>query len=318
MQPVYPPQPSINTMIPLPQPLSFKSSTSSRVVDHDYLEAAEAAEAAEATNPPVKSDWTHWIQPYRHTRRSILLIRALLNEHFGLPTETISIVLDYADCWISTTAEVAANPHHFWDQHDIITTPPLGTDVIDPASGSKQPQVPLRGLNPCREIRVRMQVKSIQKKKEEVWSNHYIPSNWHSKPPGNRPFIMGVVWKDDSEVEGASERGNRDRVFDVSHLPSVLRAAGHDWERPMNVYGKYRDMGPPDLYAWSIPVVEETLEKDKEEQKEVIWRWTDRSAGGDLIRALRAGDSLQLRTNHYVFGWGTVINRMEVEVLYTI
>ena len=315
IQPVHPPQPSINTMIPLPQPLSFKSSTSTYVDDHEELKAAEAAKTA---NPPVKSDWTHWVQSYRHTRRSILLVRTLLNEHFGLPTETISIVLDYAGYWVSTTIEIAANPNPFWGRNDLITMPPLGTDVIDPASGSKQPQVSVRGLNPCREIRVRMQVKPIQRKKEEVWSNHFIPTDWQSKPPGNRPFIMGVVWKGDNEAEDAPERRNRNQVFDVSHLSSVLRAEGHDWERPLNIRGKYRDMGPPDPYTWSIPVVEEALEKDKEEEKEVIWRWTDKSAGGDLVRALRAGDSPQLRANHHVFGWGTVINRMKVEVLYTI
>ena len=317
MQAVHPPQPSIHTMVSLPQPLCFKSSTSSAVVDHENLETAEPVENA---SPPVESEWPTWILPYRHTRRSILLIRALLNEHFGLPTETISIILDYADCWVSTIAELAANPRPLLGQNTIITMPPLGTHVIDPASRSKQPQVRVRGLHPCREIRIRMQVKHVR---EEMKSIPYTSfpchlAGWRYMPPGDKIFIMGVLWKNEDEVEGAPKRGNRDQVFDVSHLPSVLRAEGHDWERPLNIRGRYLDKGPPDMYAWSIPVVEEPLVKDKGETMEVVWRWTDRSAGGDLIRALKAGDSPQLCTNHHVAGWGTVVHKMEVEVLYAI
>lgn len=265
---------------------------------------------------------------HRHTIGCILQVRSIFHTDFGLPAEIISIILDHAAYWVSSITVLPVTPQLIWGGVTLIRTPPLGIVDSRKKSENKQLESLVRGLNPCREIRVNLKGNSVRRKVD--WIRSFAPTNLHSQTPGNRPLVMSVFWG--LEGKNVSGRGEPDRIFEAPNFPSVIYIESEQWHIPRILYlqselhHEIEGCDQPDrprieeqkASSWSIPVFEGTLSRAKEEEKAVVWRWTDRNAGGDLLRALRVGDSLELRSNHPVFGWGTFVSYMEIEILYAM
>lgn len=247
----------------------------------------------------------------QHTTGCVLSVRALLHKHFNLPAEIISIILDHAAYWVCTTTTEHFNSETFalTANYKLIATSPLGHDTASSSAENEQPETPLRGQFPCRRIAVTVRAQAKQKPKEyRSQFSHMTPGNWYNQPPGRNPVIMSVLWAGHLvDIECSPEGRGRDQVFSASNIPSVLSIYGKEWlqERrtPRN---------------WSVPVVEEALSRDEMEERGIVWDWKDEGAGGDLIRALLAGDALKLSTNHHVFGWGTRFSFLQVKVFHAI
>ena len=246
--------------------------------------------------------------PARHTTCCVLRVRALLQQNLNLPTEIISIILDHAAYWVSavTTAHMISDTEPIWRDHKLITTSSLGRYMTSYDTESKNAS--LRGLCPCRQITVTMRAQSVQRPVTYNPSPHIKRMHWRKKPPGRHPITMNVEWATpDAETERFLQRRPRDQVFSVWNFPSVLDNHGGSWPRDGSI--------PEDF---SMPVIENGLSQDVMEERVVTWSWTDESAGGDLVRALMVGDAVQLKAKHRVFGWGTMLSFLQVEVFYAI
>lgn len=95
--------------------------------------------------------------PHRPTTSCVLLVRSLLTTYSLLPSEITALILDYASHWV-----LASTPHRglrieTLASAALLTTPPLGTThsaMADVGFGRMQATIPMRGVRPCRKIRV--------------------------------------------------------------------------------------------------------------------------------------------------------------------
>lgn len=274
----------------------------------------------------------------RHTTSCILSVCALLHNHFHLPTEIISIILDHAAYWVCTTTTRPFTREHcsYSPHYTLLATSPLSHSTASSPPGMEQLKVPSRGRFPCRRIAVTVRAQAEQRPKEyHSQFSHMTPGGWYEKPPGRNPVIVSVLWAGLPENADGSLRGKtRDQVFSASNIPSVLDLDGREWpqEGSIPIPVKARVPGVrtevprrvPRLpkrgipVGWSIPVIEEALSRHEMEEREVVWDWTHEGAGGDLVRALVAGDALELAANHRAFGWGTTFTFLEVNLFHAI
>lgn len=163
--------------------------------------------------------------------------------------------------------------------------PPLGAThgpVVEDARGRRWPKIPVWSERPCREIRISFHAETFQLDLRAGMIRHRgRDMGWIKLTPGTRPIVVQVV------------RGD-ERVWGMKGARSQKREEVEE-----------------------IAVVEDPLERQRM-LTDVVWRCTDTGKEGDLVRSLQVGDSVQLRTNMQVYGWGVSVPGCRVELYYAI
>lgn len=237
-----------------------------------------------------------WI---RSSTESILSIRALLHVNFKLPTEIITVILDHAQLWVCTenTKRVTAEADSQWvSRYPLMVTTPIGqTEACQPPDEKWWRMTVMGGHFCCRRIVVTVRAQAV--------SMVIATGDRQLKPPGRNPLVMSVQWEDlHPGTHRITHQKAREQIFSNKNSRAVL---------------EYRGMGKPaNPRRWSIPVIEEPLNPDMMEEREVVWSWTDDTAGGDVVRALGAGDKLRLAMNYH--NWGSKVSFLRVRVYHAV
>lgn len=228
---------------------------------------------------------------------SILSIRALLHVNFKLPTEIIAVILDHAQLWVCTenTKRVTAEADSQWVSHyPLMVTTPIGQiEACQSPDENWWKMTVMGGRFRCKRIIVTVRAQAVPMV--------IGPGDRQLKPPGRNPIVMSVQWEDlHPGTHRITHQKAREQIFSNKNPRAVL---------------EYRGMGKAaNPRRWSIPVTEEPLNPDMMEEREVVWSWTDDTAGGDVVRALGAGDRLRLAMNYRSINLGIKVSFLRVRV----
>ena len=255
---------------------------------------------------------TETTSPHRPTTSSILTVRALFSHHFRLPTEITDQILDNAHYWLSTLTicpDLPLSQCHY--SRPLVETPPFGSthsEMVDIGSGGRTASVPMRGKAPCRKIRMRLHVSAVKALRSRDFRtlpgqrNGVLQTVSYIQPmfaqaPGSKPFVMAHV---------------------KSHIPSVEDAKA--WVSNFGQHTQRKDQEETNAEYWDgsvVAVITEPLE-EREATKNIVWSWTDEGPGGDLVRSMKEGDRLSLKSDMRAYGWGFSASKLEVEVCWAI
>lgn len=233
--------------------------------------------------------------PHYPTRTSIAQVRSILIHHTHLPAELIYQILDQAQYWSSIRTECALSLPltTYAASATLLTTPPLETDEDETcwdASDTRAMKMRDR-RTPYRQVRIELQTKAVQRKKGEMaFSSGGEPVGWMDWRPGRAALVISILRREEKRLSGQKRREDEsDR--DGCHTLCGEHEGGE-----------------------GVPVVEEPLGSEKVVAREIIWSWKDTGRGGDVVRRLRRGDRLSVRTRLDVLGWGVTLFKLQVEV----
>ena len=255
---------------------------------------------------------TETTYPYRPTTSSILTVRALFSHRFHLPTEITDQILDHAHYWLSTLTVCPDLPlSQCHSSGSLVETPPFGSthgEMVGVGSGERTASVPMRGKAPCREIRMRLHASTGVNalRSRDFWS-----------PPGEMNGALQTV----SYIEPMFAQAPGSMPFVMQHVKSHIPSAGEAkaWVSNFLQYTQKKDQETKAEYGdgYVVAVIKEPLE-EPEATKNIVWSWTDEGNGGDLVRGMREGDRLSLRSDMRAYGWGFSASKLEVEVHWAI